>query len=76
MLVLIERSTFQCINSWHFPYCMYVVSISLIGQKQLTLVGFRAKKEQKGQAAPGQNGGKDKAFSRSKKVSTLKISDF
>ena len=22
MLVLIERSTFQCINSWHFRYCM------------------------------------------------------
>ena len=55
---------------------LYVVSISLIGQKQLTLVGFRAKKEQKGQAALGQNGGKDKAFSRSKKVSTLKISHF
>ena len=55
---------------------LYVVSISLIGQKQLTLVGFRAKKEQKGEAALGQNGGKDKAFSRSKKVSTLKISDF
>ena len=55
---------------------LYVVSSSLIGQKQLTLVGFRAKKEQKGQAALGQNGGKDKAFSRSKKVSTLKISDF
>ena len=55
---------------------LYVVSISLIGQKQLSVVGFRAKKEQKGQAALGQNGGKDKAFSRSKKVSTLKISDF
>ena len=57
-------------------FILYVVSTSLIGPKQLTLVAFRAKKEQKGQAAPGQNGGKDKAFSRSKKVSTLKISDF